>query len=67
MFGKKKTEDEAIGEAVTHLMLSRMKPEHRSGVLSQLSDGQRRQVLNAELEGRKAAWERQHGTKWGGS
>jgi len=67
MFGKKKTEDDAIAAAVVHVLLSGMKPEHRQGVLSTLTDEQRRQVLNAELEGRKDQWERKNGTKWGES
>ncbi|MFJ9781503.1 hypothetical protein ACIRSS_18090 [Amycolatopsis sp. NPDC101161] len=67
MFGKKKTEDEAASCAVVHLMLSRMKPEHRQGVLSGMSDEDRRLVLEAELEGRQDRWNRTHDTKWGES
>ncbi|MET8847997.1 hypothetical protein [Amycolatopsis sp. NPDC004625] len=63
----KKSDDEKIDDAVVHLMLSRVKPEVRSGVLRQLNDSDRRQVLNSELDGRKAAWERKTGKKWGGS
>ncbi|KDN23928.1 hypothetical protein [Amycolatopsis rifamycinica] len=67
MRGKKKTDDEAASCAVVHLMLSSVKPEVRQGVLSTLTDDQRRQVLNAELEGRADQWERKNGTKWGES
>ncbi|WP_328613000.1 hypothetical protein OHS18_28545 [Amycolatopsis sp. NBC_00355] len=67
MFGKKKTEDDAIAAAVIHTLLSGLKPEHRSGVLGELTDDQRRQVLAAELEGRKDRWNRTHDTNWGQS
>ncbi|MFF4592430.1 hypothetical protein [Amycolatopsis sp. NPDC001319] len=67
MFGKKKSEEDAAAAATVHVLLSGMKPEHRQGVLSQLNDQERRQVLNAELEGRKDQWERKHGTEWGQS
>ncbi len=67
MFGKKKTEDDAIAAATVHVLLSGLKPEHRKGVLNELSDKERRQVLNAELEGRKDRWNRTHDTEWGQS
>jgi len=67
MFGKKKSEEDATDAAVVHVLLSGMKPEHRQGVLSQLNDTERRQVLNAELEGRADQWERKHGKEWGQS
>ncbi|MEV7093720.1 hypothetical protein AB0M80_12880 [Amycolatopsis sp. NPDC051045] len=67
MFGKKKTEEDAIDAAVVHVLLSGMKPADRLGVLAQLNDNERRQVLNAELEGRKDQWERKNGTEWGQS
>ncbi|MFG1644906.1 MULTISPECIES: hypothetical protein [unclassified Amycolatopsis] len=67
MFGKKKTEDDAIAAAVVHTLLSGLKPEHRSGVLGELTDDQRRLVLDAELEGRQDRWNRTHDTKWGES
>ncbi|MDS0139937.1 MULTISPECIES: hypothetical protein [unclassified Amycolatopsis] len=67
MFGKKKSDEDAIDAAVVHVLLSGMKPEHRQGVLSQLNDNERRQVLNAELEGRADQWERKNGTEWGQS
>lgn len=67
MFGKKKSEEDAVAAATVHVLLSGLKPEHRKGVLNELSDKERRQVLNAELEGRMDQWERKHGTEWGQS
>jgi hypothetical protein len=59
-------QDEAANRATVGHIMRRLNPQARQAVLAELSSEDRRTVLEAELDSRKACWNRQQGPEGGG-
>lgn len=53
-------QDEAENKATAGHIMRRLNPKARQAVLAELNPEDRRTVLEAELDSRKASWNRQH-------